>query len=255
MNEIQIFKNEQFGQIRVIQKDGQPWFVAKDIAEILEYTDAEAMCRRIDDDDQSIATSQNLQNVGFEIPTRGLKIINESGFYSAILGSKKPEAKKFKHWVTSEVLPSIRKHGAYMTPEKLEEALLNPDAMIKILTALKQEREEKKLLQEKIEKDKPKVEFAEHVAISNNSLLVREVAKIISKNGIEIGEQRLYKKLRDWGWVFKNSCEATQYAIAQGYMEVSETVKETSKGKFTFKTSRVTGKGQMRIFEKLKEDI
>lgn len=110
-------------------------------------------------------------------------------------------------------------------------------------------------LQDKIELDKPKVEFADHIATSNNSMLVREVAKIISKQGIEIGERRLYKKLREWGWVFKNSCEATQEAIKRGYMEVSETVKQISDNKkITFKTSRVTGKGQVKIYEKLKAE-
>lgn len=129
-NQLQVFKNEQFREIRTLVQNGEPWFVGKDIAENLGYTDAEAMCRRIDKEDQSIMTSQNLQNVGFEIPTRGLKIINESGLYSAILGSKKPTAKQFKHWVTSEVLPQIRKTGSYtqnQSPEdkqKLAEARL-----------------------------------------------------------------------------------------------------------------------------------
>lgn len=109
-------------------------------------------------------------------------------------------------------------------------------------------------LQKQISLDKPKVEFANHVATATNSLLVREAAKIITKDGIKIGEQRLYTKLREWGWVFKKSCEATQYAIETGYMELSETVKETSKGNFTFKTSRVTGKGQLAIVKKLKDE-
>lgn len=108
-------------------------------------------------------------------------------------------------------------------------------------------------LQEQIKIEKPKVDFADHVATSTNSKLVREVAKIVSKDGIKIGERKLYEKLRKWGWVFKNTCEATQYAIKSGYMEISETVKETSKGNFTFNTSRVTGKGQLKIVEKLKE--
>lgn len=109
-------------------------------------------------------------------------------------------------------------------------------------------------LQKQITLDKPKVQFADHVATSNNSMLVRQVAKMISKDGIKIGERKLYTELRKWGWVFKKSCEATQYAIENGYMEISETVKETSKGNFTFNTSRVTGKGQLRIVEKLKAE-
>lgn len=135
---------------------------------------------------------------------------------------------------------------------EVEKAWNSPEMIMK--RALEIANDKVKALEGKVEQDKPKVEFADHVATSTNSLLVREVAKIISKQGIEIGEQRLYKKLRDWGWVFKNSCEAKQRAIESGYMEVAETVKETSKGKFTFKTSRVTGKGQIRIMEKLKEE-
>lgn len=136
---------------------------------------------------------------------------------------------------------------------EVEKAWNSPEMIMK--RALEFANQKVAELQGKVEQDKPKVEFADHVATSTNSLLVREVAKIISKQGVEIGEQRLYKKLRDWGWVFKNSCEATQRAIESGYMEVAETVKETSKGKFTFKTSRVTGKGQIRVLEKLREEL
>lgn len=135
----------------------------------------------------------------------------------------------------------------------LEKKWNSPEVIMK--RALQFADERIKQLENRMELDKPKVDFADHVATSTNSLLVREVAKIISKDGIEIGEKRLYKKLRTWGWVFQKSCEATQDAIKKGYMEISETVKQFKDGqKIVFKTSRVTGKGQMRIIEKLKEE-
>ena len=113
MNDLQVFNNPEFGQVRTVVINNEPFFIAKDISNILGYSDAEAMFRRIDEEDQTLVTGQNLQNVGFEIPSRGLKAINESGLYAAVLSSKLPTAKKFKHWVTSEVLPSIRRTGSY----------------------------------------------------------------------------------------------------------------------------------------------
>lgn len=126
MTELQIFKNPDFGEIRTIEKDGEPWFVGKDVAAVLGYADPfGALKKHVEEEDK-----QNCQNDSFESP-RGMTIINESGLYSLVLSSKLPTAKKFKRWVTSEVIPSIRKHGAYMTPETLEAAILNPDTMIK----------------------------------------------------------------------------------------------------------------------------
>lgn len=119
MNNLQVFNNHQFGEIRVLEMSGEPWFVAKDISNVLGYTDAEAMTRRLDNDEQTLISKQNLQDVGFEIPTRGLKMINESGLYSAVLGSQKEEAKHFKRWVTREVLPTIRKTGGYVNNDDL----------------------------------------------------------------------------------------------------------------------------------------
>ena len=134
MNELQNF-NFSGQDVRIIKINDEPWFVGKDVADILGYSDTQAMTRRLDDEDimTNKLSGMNMKST----------IINESGLYSAILGSKKPEAKQFKRWVTSEVLPTIRKHGAYMTDSKLEEALLNPDTLINLATQLKQEREEK----------------------------------------------------------------------------------------------------------------
>ena len=161
-NKIQIFKNSEFGEIRTVQINDEPWFVGKDVAEASGYNNTkDAIIKHIDKEDRSILQrsqnttfeNQNYQNGSFEIPCRGLIVINESGLYSLILSSKLPTAKKFKHWVTSEVLPSIRRHGAYMTSETIEKIEAYPDIVIHLATALKEERERHRMeLQEEREK-------------------------------------------------------------------------------------------------------
>lgn len=149
MNGLQIFKNDEFGEIRVIEKDGEPWFVGKDVADILGYSNTkDAISSHVDEEDKTII--QKSENTTFEIPNRGLTIINESGLYSLILLSKMPTAKNFKRWVTSDILPSIRKHGVYMTDNVMNQILNNPDFGIKLLTELKAEREERLKLQKEV---------------------------------------------------------------------------------------------------------
>lgn len=151
---IQVFSNPEFGSLTTITIDGNPWFIGKEVAEKLGYErGTKAVIDHVDSDDRKVLLKshfRNLENnksiVLENIPNRGLSCINESGLYSLILSSKLPSAKKFKHWVTSEVLPAIRKHGAYMTPEQIEKILLNPEAIIKIATALKEEREKNERL-------------------------------------------------------------------------------------------------------------
>lgn len=242
------FSNNEFGEIRVLKIENEPWFVGKDVATILGYKDtSDAIKKHVDEEDKGVG----------EIPTPGgkqnMKVINESGLYSLILSSKLPNAKKFKRWVTNEVLPSIRKHGVYMTEDTIEKALTSPDFLIQLATKLKEEQEKSKQLEDKLEKNS---KMLNQISASKNSLLVREVAKILSNHhGIVIGEKKLYQKLRDWGWIFKNSTEAKQEAIIHGYLEVREGTRESSKGVFTFHTTRVTGKGQRKILEKLLEEL
>ena len=164
MNNLQIFKNEEFGEVRVIEQNGEPWFVGKDVADILGYTNSrDALGSHVDDEDKNtVAISDGKRG------NPNQTVINESGLYSLILSSKLPQAKQFKRWVTSEVLPSIRKHGTYMTPEKIEEVLLNPDTIISLAQELKDERALRNRLQDKIEKDKPKTIFADAVAASKH---------------------------------------------------------------------------------------
>lgn len=142
MDELRIFENPEFGSIRTVERNGEPWFVGKDVAVILGYSNAsKALADHVDEEDK--LNNESLSSLG----QRGGWLINESGLYSLVLSSKLPTAKKFKRWVTSEVLPSIRKHGAYMTPEKLEAAILNPDVMIQLCQNLKAEQEKNKQLQ------------------------------------------------------------------------------------------------------------
>lgn len=143
MNDIMVFKNAEFGQVRTLTIDGEPWFVGKDVASSLGYGNPrDALAKHVDSDDKNtVAIYDGIQG------NPNMTLINESGLYSLIMSSKLPGAKQFKHWVTSEVLPSIRKHGAYMTPETLEKVLLNPDTIIQLATALKTEQEKRKALE------------------------------------------------------------------------------------------------------------
>ena len=186
-NEIEIFKNEEFGQIRTMLINNEPYFVGKDVAEILGYANPQKAIRtHVDNEDKGVN----------EMDTPGGKqeiiVINESGLYSLMLSSKLPNAKKFKRWVTSEVLPSIRKHGAYMTNETLEEALTSPDFLIKLATELKKEKEQRQALEKEQKKNAPKVLFADAVSGSNTSILIGDFAKILKQNGVKIGQNKLF---------------------------------------------------------------
>lgn len=250
MNNLQIFKNEQFGEIRVSVEENNPYFCLTDLCKSLELSNPAEVKKRLNS--KGISSIDTLTAGG----NQKLTYVNEGNLYKVIFQSRKEEAEKFQDWVTDEVLPQIRKTGGYIpsTENDSEEDILAKA----ILIAQKTIENKNKVIAEKdkqLLEQKPKVEFADHVATSNNSILVREVAKIACKDGIKIGERRLYEKLREWGLVFKNSCEATQRAIERGLFEVVEGVRESSKGKFTFKTTKVTGKGQVYIINKLKAEM
>lgn len=244
-NNLQVFKNNIFGEIRVIEISGEPWFVGKDIAEKLGYSNiSDALIKHVDEEDKEQIAFHELKELGFiNVGTKGTPIINESGLYSLILSSKLSNAKAFKHWVTNEILPSIRKNGGYI---HTTEDMSDDEIMARALQVAQRKIESKN--RELEEKNR----FINQIASSKNSLLVREVAKVISKsNGIIIGEKRLYEKLRVWGLVFKNSTEPKQFAVEKGYLETVEGTRETSTGVFTYRTTRVTGKGQEYILKRL----
>ncbi|PGK79604.1 BRO family protein [Bacillus thuringiensis] len=249
MNQLQVFNNEEFGQVRTVVQGEDVWFVAKDVADVLEYRDTHNMVRFLDEDEKDTHQVSTLGG------NQTMKVINESGLYSAILKSKKPQAKAFKKWVTSEVLPSIRKHGAYMTDQVLEQAVTNPEFMIGILTKLKEEKEKLAAAQQQIVQQQPLVVFAEACMQSNESLKVSEVAKMAAKHNVKIGQRQLFTKLREWNLMFKRSTEPTQPAVEKGYFEIAQGVKQKPSGEpFTWTTTYVTPKGQAYIIDRLKKE-
>lgn len=248
--EITFFRNQEFGVIRAVEIDGEPWFVGKDVAERLGYSVArKAIYDHVDEEDKrgfQIGTSSGAQE---------MTIINESGLYSLVLSSKLPRAKAFKRWVTSEVIPSIRKHGAYMTLETAEQMLNNPDFMIRLLQELKSEQEQRRELEKQKEEDAPKVLFADAVKTSRTSILVGELAKILKQNGVETGQTRLFSWLRDNGFLIKRKGSdynmPTQKAMEAGLFEIKETAVTHADGHVSVnRTPKVTGKGQLYFVER-----
>lgn len=250
MNELQIFKNQEFGEIRTLSINGEPYFVGKDVADILGYTNTPKAIRDHVDDEDKLT-----ERIVLSGQNREVIFINESGLYSLILSSKMPNAKKFKHWITSEVLPSIRKHGAYMTPQTIEEILLNPDTIIKLATELKEEKEKRQLLEAKVEADKPKTIFADAVAASNDAILVGELAKIIKQNGQPIGQNRLFEWLRKNNYLISRKGidynMPTQRAMELEVFRIKERAITNPDGSVrTTRTVLVTGKGQQYFINK-----
>jgi len=239
---LQVFSYEG-NEVRTVQKGSEILWVLKDVCGILgieKYRDA---ATRLDDDEREPVLVDTLGG------RQEMIAVTESGLYSIILLSRKPEAKKFKRWVTHEVLPTIRKHGAYVTPAKLEELMNDPDSWIKVLTALKEERSAKERLQLEATENKPKVIFADAVSVSEGTILIGELAKILKGNGIEIGQNRLFEKLRQDGYLIKRKGSdynaPTQRAMDLGLFRVKETAITHSDGHVTIsKTTKVTGKGQ-----------
>ena len=243
MNEIQIFKNDSFGAVRTVEVEGTPYFVGKDVAEILGYTNpTKALQDHVDSEDMTFNESLKLSRQS------GAWLINESGLYSLILSSKLPKAKEFKHWVTSEILPTIRKHGAYMTENTLEKALTSPDFLIQLATQLKEEQAQRKALEQRVEADRPKVLFAEAVETSQTSILVGDLAKLIKQNGVDIGQKRLFAWLRENGYLIKSGNSTnmpTQRSMDMKLFEVKERSISNPDGSVRVtKTTKVTGKGQ-----------
>ena len=250
MNELTVFNHEQFGEIRTTVINEEPWFVGKDVAQVLGYQNpSKAITDHVDSDDK--LNNESLSSLG----QRGGWLINESGLYSLVLSSKLPVAKKFKRWVTSEVLPSIRKHGAYMTAETIEKVLLNPDTIIKLATDLKEEQQKRKLLEAKVEEDKPKVLFAEAVSTAKTSILVGELAKLLKQNGVDIGQNRLFQWMRQNGYLVRRQGNdfnmPTQKSMDMGLFEIKETAVTHADGHVhVSKTPKVTGRGQQYFVNK-----
>lgn len=241
MNQLQIFQNPEFGTVRTVEIDGEAWLVGKDVAQALGYNNTrDALARHVDSEDRNTVVNPDGKQ-----GNPNMTIINESGLYSLVLSSKLPTARKFRHWVTSEVLPSIRRHGLYAADELLN----NPDLMIQAMEALKAERTKNQQLTEKVRQDAPKVLFAESVEASNHSILIFDLAKILRQNGVRIGGNRLFEWMRENSYLIKRKGSdwnmPTQRSMEMGLFEIKESSHIHSDGHVSItKTPKVTGKGQ-----------
>lgn len=241
MSELKIFNNEEFGKIRTVTIDNEPWFVGKDVAVILGYSNPQKALRdHVDEEDRTLNDSFTVNG------TKGI-LINESGLYGLILSSKLPNAKKFKHWVTAEVLPVLRKTGRYNLQQPQGKELL----ALAVLEAQKTIEEQTA----QIEEMKPKAIFADAVATSHTSILIGDLVKILKQNGIETGQKRLFEWLRENGYLSKRKGtewnSPTQKSMNLGLFEVKETTAMNPDGSVRInKTTKVTGKGQQYFINK-----
>ena len=251
MSELQIFKSPAFGQVRTVTIDGEPWFVAKDVATALGYSNTrDAIAKHVDDDDKNTVVIRD----GKGNPNQ--TVINESGLYSLVLSSKLPTSKKFKHWITSEVLPAIRRTGGYIADA---ETMTDAEIMSKALLIAKKtiENREQRIhsLEAETERMKPKEIFADAVSASNSSILIGDLAKILHGNGIKIGRGRLFAWMREHGFLIKQKGTSynmpTQRAMELGLFRVKEGSYVDGKGNnIITKTTKVTGKGQQYFINK-----
>ena len=242
---VTVFKNEQFGEIRTIMREGQPWFIGQDVTQILDYKNGSR------DIERHVAPEDKLKyRFGTSGQDRHMLFINESGLYSLILGSQLPKAKEFKQWVTSEVLPTIRKHGMFVA----EEMMNNPDFMIQTFEKLKKEMEEKKKLKNQLLLDKPYTEFGKSIIPCKQAIMIGAYAKLLKNAGIDIGQNRLFAWMRLHGYLIERGerrNQPLQKYIDQGLFVIKEKVMHMDGEKKIMITPLLTGKGQAYFLEKL----
>ncbi|WP_404466573.1 phage antirepressor [Planococcus rifietoensis] len=264
MNELQNVFNFEGNQVRTVRSGQEIFFVAKDVCEVFGDTNYRRSLSRLDEDEKGVSP---LNTPG---GAQKVSVVNEAGLFTLLFNmqpqkkanmtdeqydNRVASLKKFKRWVTHEVLPSIRKHGAYMTPDTLQQAILNPDFAIGLLTNLKDEQEKRREAELQIETQKPKVLFAESVETSKTSILIRELAVLLKQNGIDTGERRLYTWLRENGYLVRRHGSdrnmPTQRSMNLGLFEVKETPIHHNSGDIKVgKTTKVTGKGQVYFINK-----
>lgn len=242
MNELQIFNNPDFGEVRTLEENGAVLFCGSDVAKALGY----AVPRKALFDHCKGVLKRNVPTAGGE---QEMSFIPEPDLYRLVFSSKLPGAEKFTDWVASEVLPSIRKHGMYATADTVEKMLSDPDTAIKLLTTLKEERAARLALENKVEEDKPKVLFADAVSAAHTSILVGELAKLLKQNGVDMGQNRLFQWMREQGYLIRRKGAdfnmPTQKAMEMGLFEIKETAISHADGHTSVtKTPKVTGKGQ-----------
>ncbi len=239
MNKVKIFNSEEFGAVRTVTINGEPWFVGKDVALALGYSYPQKAVR-----DHVLEEDRGVNEMDTPSGRQKLVTINESGLYALIFGSKLDSAQRFKHWVTSEVLPAIRKTGSYQAPQGKELLALA------VLEAQKTIEEQSKA----IERMKPKVIFANAVETSHTSILIGDLAKLLKQNGVDTGQKRLFEQLRNEGYLMKTGSSRNmpkQKYVANGFFQIKETVISNPDGSVRMtKTTKVTGKGQQHFLNK-----
>lgn len=247
-NAMQVFNNAEFGKVRVVDVDGEPWLVGKDITKILGYKNSrDALRKHVSDADKGVANCDTLGG------KQKMIVINESGLYSLALASKLPAAEKFRHWVTSEVIPSIRKHGGYIAGQN---EMSDMELLSRALLLVKNQLDDRN---RQIEEMQPKVIFADAVETSSTSVLIGDFAKLLKQNGIDIGQTRLFEWLRNNGYLMRVKGERrnmpTQRSMEMKLFEIKESVIEHKDGHLTIiRTPKVTGKGQIYFANKFLQD-
>lgn len=249
MNDLRIFENREFGQVRTSIINDEPYFNLNDVCEILEIKNTRDAKSRLNT--KGVATTDILTNGG----RQQANFIDESNLYKLIFQSRKPEAERFADWVTSEVLPTIRRYGAYMTETVIERTLTDPDYLIQLATTLKEEKQRRIAAEEENERNKPKVLFSDSCEVAENSILIGEFAKRLKQNGLpNMGQNRLFVLLRDQGYLCKGGerrNQPTQRSMEQGLFETKVRVINNPDGSTrTTTTTKMTGKGQIYFTNK-----
>ncbi|WP_322934399.1 phage antirepressor [Listeria monocytogenes] len=251
MSNLQIF-NFEGNEVRTVFIENEPHFIGKDVAKVLGYSNSrDALKRHVFIKNKGVVKHDSLGG------SQNLTAINEAGLYQLIFKSKLESAERFQDWVTSEVLPSVRKHGAYMTNDTIEKAITDPDFLIKLATNLKEEKTKRIEAEQRLEIQKPKVMFAEAVSDARGTILIRDLAKLIQQNGIDIGEKRLFEWMRQRGYLISRKGtdynRPTQKSMELGLFKIKETAIIRSSGAQTAITAKVTGKGQLYFVNKFLE--
>lgn len=263
MEAIKIFENNRFGEVRVAGTSENPLFCLADICRVLELCNPSQVKSKFTDgvtQIEGVSTTTNQHGVTTEQRVK-LTFISEKNLYKVIMRSDKPQAEPFQDWVCGEVLPSIRKHGAYMTNDTLEKALTSPDFLIQLATNLKEEQQKRITAEQKVEvaerqikQDAPKVLFANAVETSQRSCLIAELAKILQQNGVNIGQNRLFAWMRENGYLGQKGeyyNQPTQKAMSQGLFELKKTTITKPDGTILVTTTtKVSGKGQVYFVSK-----
>ena len=240
MSNLQVFNNAEFGSVRSLMVNGEPYFVGKDVTDILGYSNSrKAIGDHVDEEDKGVTKCDTLGGV------QDMVIINESGLYSLILSSQLPAAKRFKRWITGEVIPSIRKNGGYIAGQES----MSPEQIVAQALVVAQQIIADR--DKQIEAMRPKALFADAVSASDSAILMRELAKLLKQNGVDTGEKRLWKWMREHGYVIKGTTQPTQKAMELGLFEIVErSVLRSDMDPLVVSTTKVTGKGQQYFINK-----